>query len=36
VVQVAYVRLCHNRTFCLVAYPSESQEMVFDAKQIKH
>jgi hypothetical protein len=36
VLQVAYVRLCHNRTFCLVAYPSESQEMVFDAKQIKH
>ena len=31
VVKVAHVRLCHSRTFFLVAYPRESQEMVFDA-----
>jgi hypothetical protein len=28
---VAHVRLCHSRAFFLVAYPRESQEMVFDA-----
>jgi transposase len=31
VVKVAHVRLCHSRAFFLVAYPRESQEMVFDA-----
>ncbi len=30
-VKVAHVRLCHSRAFFLVAYPRESQEMVFDA-----
>jgi transposase len=31
VVKVAHVRLCHSRAFLLIAYPRESQEMVFDA-----
>jgi transposase len=31
VVKVAHARLCHSRAFFLVAYPRESQEMVFDA-----
>lgn len=31
VVKVAHVRLCHSRAFFLMAYPRESQEMVFDA-----
>jgi transposase len=31
VVKVAHVRLCDSRAFFLVAYPRESQEMVFDA-----
>jgi len=31
VVKVAHVRLCHSRVFLAVAYPRESQEMVFDA-----
>ncbi len=31
VVRLAHVRLCHSRAFFLVAYPRESQEMVFDA-----
>jgi transposase len=31
VVKVAHLRLCHCRAFFLVAYPRESQEMVFDA-----
>ncbi len=31
VVKLAHVRLCHSRAFFLVAYPRESQEMVFDA-----
>ena len=31
VVKVAHIRLCYSRAFCLVAYPRESQEMVFDA-----
>jgi transposase len=31
VVKVAHVRLCHSRAFFLIAYPRESQEMVFDA-----
>jgi transposase len=31
VVKVAHVRLCYSRAFLLVAYPRESQEMVFDA-----
>jgi transposase len=31
VVKVAHTRLCHSRAFFLVAYPRESQEMVFDA-----
>jgi len=31
VVKVAHMRLCHSRAFFLVAYPRESQEMVFDA-----
>ena len=28
---MAHVRLCHSRAFFLVAYPRESQEMVFDS-----
>ena len=31
VVKVAHVRLCYSRAFFLMAYPRESQEMVFDA-----
>ena len=31
IVKVAHLRLCHSRAFFLVAYPRESQEMVFDA-----
>jgi len=31
VVKVAHIRLCHSRAFLIVAYPRESQEMVFDA-----
>ena len=31
IVKVAHVRLCYSRAFFLVAYPRESQEMVFDA-----
>jgi hypothetical protein len=31
VVKLAHVRLSHSRGFFLVAYPRESQEMVFDA-----
>ena len=31
VVKLAHLRLCHSRAFFLVAYPRESQEMVFDA-----
>lgn len=31
IVKVAHFRLCHNRMFFVVAYPRESQEMVFDA-----
>jgi transposase len=31
VVKVAHLRLCYSRAFFLVAYPRESQEMVFDA-----
>jgi transposase len=30
-VKVAHVRLCFSRMFFLIAYPRESQEMVFDA-----
>ena len=30
-VKVAHMRLCYSRAFFLVAYPRESQEMVFDA-----
>jgi transposase len=30
-VKVAHMRLCHSRMFLVVAYPRESQEMVFDA-----
>jgi transposase len=31
VVKVAHLRFCHSRAFLAVAYPRESQEMVFDA-----
>ncbi len=31
VVKLAHLRLCHSRAFFLIAYPRESQEMVFDA-----
>jgi len=31
IVKVAHVRLCNSRTFFLMAYPRESQEMVFEA-----
>jgi len=31
IVKVAHTRLCYSRKFFLVAYPRESQEMVFDA-----
>ena len=30
-VKVAHVRLCYSRLFLVVAYPRETQEMVFDA-----
>jgi transposase len=30
-VKVAHVRLCHSRMFLVIAYPRETQEMVFDA-----
>lgn len=30
-VKVAHLRLCHSRMFLVIAYPRESQEMVFDA-----
>ncbi|NQT68196.1 MAG: IS21 family transposase [Desulfobacteraceae bacterium] len=30
-VKVAHIRLCHSRLFLTVAYPRETQEMVFDA-----
>lgn len=30
-IKVAHFRLCHSRMFYVVAYPRESQEMVFDA-----
>jgi transposase len=30
-VKVAHLRLCHSRHFLVVAYPRETQEMVFDA-----
>jgi transposase len=30
-VKVAQVRLCHSRHFLVIAYPRETQEMVFDA-----
>ncbi|MBF0304614.1 MAG: IS21 family transposase [Alphaproteobacteria bacterium] len=30
-VKVAHIRLCHSRMFLVVAYPRETQEMVFDA-----
>jgi transposase len=32
-VKVAHVRLCHSRMFLSVAYPRETQEMVFDAHE---
>lgn len=31
IVKVAHIRLCHSRHFLIVAYPRETQEMVFDA-----
>lgn len=31
--KVAHTRLCHSRMFLTVAYPRETQEMVFDAHQ---
>ena len=30
-IKVAHFRLCHSRMFLVIAYPRESQEMVFDA-----
>ena len=33
-VKVAHIRLCHSRLFLSVAYPRESQEMVFDAHRV--
>ena len=30
-IKVAHIRLCHSRMFLVVAYPRETQEMVFDA-----
>jgi transposase len=30
-IKVAHVRLCHSRNFLVIAYPRETQEMVFDA-----
>lgn len=32
-IKVAHLRLCHSRLFIVVAYPRETQEMVFDAHQ---
>ena len=31
-IKVAYVQLCHSRRFFIRAYPRETQEMVFDAR----
>jgi len=31
VAKVAHLRLCHSRHFLVIAYPRETQEMVFDA-----
>jgi len=33
IVKVAHVKLCHSRVFLAIAYPRESQEMVFDAHE---
>ena len=33
VVKLAHLRLAHSRAFFLIAYPRESQEMVFDAQR---
>jgi hypothetical protein len=30
-IKVAHIRLCHSRNFLVIAYPRETQEMVFDA-----
>lgn len=30
-IKVAHIRLCHSRKFLVIAYPRETQEMVFDA-----
>jgi transposase len=35
-VKVAHIRLCHSRMPLVVAYPRESQEMVFDAHDRAH
>ncbi len=32
-VKVAHVKLCHSRVFLAIAYPRESQEMLFDAHE---
>ena len=32
-VKVAHVKLCHSRVFVAIAYPRESQEMLFDAHE---
>lgn len=31
ILKVAPIRLCHSRKFLVVAYPRETQEMIFDA-----
>ncbi len=31
IVKLAHLRLCHSRLFLVIAYPRETQEMVFDA-----
>ncbi len=32
IVKAAHVRLCHRRMLCVRAYPRETQEMAFDAR----
>ena len=32
-VKVAHIKLCHSRVFLVIAYPRESQEMLFDAHE---
>jgi hypothetical protein len=35
-VKAAHVRLCHSRMLFVRVYPRETQEMVFDAHDLRH